>query len=135
MSDLVVNPEDRFSHNEARIDVTASASKGEVHNIRFPLEWLFCCLICCFTFTVNSRGHFRTVSNPTTLFLGKPPRHSLPVISIHSFATNKQQLLNQQMKMNSHKRICQTLGSGTLYHLHLKWHCYQPSYSTQFIGM
>ena len=35
------------------------------------------------------------VSYLTTLFLGKPPKGSLPVLSAHSFATN---FLNQQKR-------------------------------------
>ena len=40
--------------------------------------------------TVNSLGHVRTTSYLTTLFLGKPPGGILPVLSGHSFASNRQ---------------------------------------------
>ena len=48
--------------------------------------------MCCFTYTVNSRGHAGQLLL-ITLFLDKPPRDSLPVISAHSFASNGQHAL------------------------------------------
>ena len=45
---------------------------------------------------VNSCVHVGTVSYLTTLFLGKSPGGSLPVLSAHSFASNLQlAFLNQ----------------------------------------
>ena len=37
---------------------------------------------------MNSCGHVGTVSYLTTLFMGKPPGGSLPVLSAHSFLSN-----------------------------------------------
>ena len=45
----------------------------------------------------------------TTLFLSKPPRGSLPVLSIHSFAINQQLLfLNQRKRKNGRRNIFMT---------------------------
>ena len=66
MLDLVGNPKDRFSHNEAHLTCVRSC---------FSLV----CLICCFPSTVNSPVIL------TTLFPGKLPRGRLTELSAHSF--------------------------------------------------
>ena len=48
----------------------------------------FYVLMCCFTSSVSSWGHVGTVSYLTTLFLSKYPGGSLPVLSVHSFASS-----------------------------------------------
>ena len=48
----------------------------------------------------------------STLFLGKPSRGSLPGLSIHSFAINRQLLfLNQQKRKNGRRNVFMTKSS------------------------
>ena len=88
-------------------------------------------LICCFTSTINSRGHVRTVSYLTvitTLLLGKPPGGSLTVFKAHSFASNWQLALCGSAKECAG---CQVRSQG---HLHTKCTRYRPSYHAKYFA-